>query len=201
MINLEHPWLYLCRFSLCSNGLLYKTPKVQNFFKKYGRMISFTISIDGNKELHDACRIDLEGNGTYDRAIEAVHLYRKKFNMNSTKMTVAPDNVNYIYDAIVNLINENYTEIMLNCVFEKGWNYDHARILYNQLKLIADYLINNNLYNKIYIRMLDENFYSPMDENDNQNWCGGVGDMNLAINYSGNLYPCLRYMESSLNNK
>jgi hypothetical protein len=40
-----------------------------------------------------------------------------------------------------------------------------------------------------------------LDENDNDNWCGGVGDTNLAINYTGNFFPCLRYMESSLNGR
>jgi hypothetical protein len=28
MIALNHPWLYFIRFSICSNGLLYNTPKV-----------------------------------------------------------------------------------------------------------------------------------------------------------------------------
>jgi sulfatase maturation enzyme AslB (radical SAM superfamily) len=76
MIEMDHPWLYHTRVSLCSNGILYNTPKVQEFFRKYNFITHLSISIDGNKELHDSCRIDLNGNGSYDRAIEAVHLYR-----------------------------------------------------------------------------------------------------------------------------
>ena len=202
MIELKHPWLYLFKINIGSNGLLYNTPEVQHFFNKFSGFTSYGVSIDGNKKLHDACRIDLNGNGTYDRAIDAIHNHRNKYGyIPSTKMTVAPENVNYIYDAIINLINEHYTTIMLNCIFEKGWNNNHANILYNQLKLIADYLIKNNLYNKIYIRMFDENSYSPMDKNDNHNWCGGTDCSNIAIDYKGNIYPCVRYMQSSLNNK
>ena len=37
----------------------------------------------------------------------------------------------------------------------------------------------------------------PMDEEDNQNWCGGTGSM-LACDPDGILYPCLRYMPSSV---
>ena len=59
MIEIDHPWLFYTKFSICSNGLLYNTLKVQEFFNKYNKLISFTISIDGNKELHDSCRIDL----------------------------------------------------------------------------------------------------------------------------------------------
>jgi sulfatase maturation enzyme AslB (radical SAM superfamily) len=75
MIELNHPWLYHIRFNICSNGLLYNTPKVQEFFKKYHNFISFSISLDGNKELHDKCRIDLNNNGTYDRVVESIELH------------------------------------------------------------------------------------------------------------------------------
>jgi sulfatase maturation enzyme AslB (radical SAM superfamily) len=30
------------------------------------------ISIDGNKQLHDTCRVDINGNGSYDIAIASV---------------------------------------------------------------------------------------------------------------------------------
>lgn len=58
-----------------------------------------------------------------------------------------------------NLINEQYKEINLNCVYESGWELNHAKILYNELKIIADFLIDNNLYNKIYISLFNENKY------------------------------------------
>lgn len=39
-----------------------------------------------------------------------------------------------------------------------------------------------------------------MSEDDNQNWCGGNGVM-LACDPDGVLYPCLRYMPSSIGDK
>jgi sulfatase maturation enzyme AslB (radical SAM superfamily) len=77
MIDLNHPWLYFSMCNICSNGILYTTPKVQEYIKKYGHITHLSISIDGNKELHDSCRIDLNDQGSYDRAIQAVHLYRE----------------------------------------------------------------------------------------------------------------------------
>jgi sulfatase maturation enzyme AslB (radical SAM superfamily) len=59
LINSHHPWLKFFRISICSNGLLYDTPKVQNYFKKYHEWIALAITIDGNKALHDKCRLDL----------------------------------------------------------------------------------------------------------------------------------------------
>jgi len=40
-----------------------------------------------------------------------------------------------------------------------------------------------------------------MDEDDNDNCCGGTGTDNFSIDYKGDIYPCIRYMESSLNGK
>jgi sulfatase maturation enzyme AslB (radical SAM superfamily) len=94
MIEMHHPWLYYSIGSICSNGVLYTTPKVQEFFKRYGHLIHLSVSIDGNKELHDSCRIDLNGNGSYDKAIEAVKLYRQEYNREApTKMTLSPYNI------------------------------------------------------------------------------------------------------------
>jgi uncharacterized protein len=36
-----------------------------------------------------------------------------------------------------------------------------------------------------------------MNPEDNENWCGGTGSM-IAIDWKGDIFPCLRYMESSL---
>ena len=204
MIQQNHPWLLFTRFSLCSNGLLYFTPKVQKFFRQYNNWISFTVSLDGDKELHDSCRIDLQGKGTYDKALNAVKHYCKTYNNNimpNTKMTISPDNVSYLYNGVISLIQNNYKIIHLNCVFENVWNNNFALILYNQMKQISDYLIANNLYNKVLISLYEEDFFTPKYDEDNDNWCGGVADTSMAINYKGNIYPCIRYMESSLGEK
>lgn len=198
MILKDHPWQYNYRFSIASNGTLYFTPAVQEFLKKHLHDTAFSISIDGNKQLHDACRVFPDGSGSYDTAIAAVHHYIDVLGGSmGSKMTLAPENIQYTYDAVVGLIEEGYTHINLNCVYEKGWTIEHATILYYQLKKIAEYLINNELDEKIYISMFEENFFHPKAEDDIQNWCGGNGSM-IAVDYKGDIYPCLRYMESSL---
>ena len=199
MIKINHPWLYLSRISISSNGILYFEPKVQEYLKKYDNILSLGISIDGDKELHDACRVDLNGKGSYDRAIAAVRHYKTAFQkMPTAKLTFCPDNINFLCNAFISLINEGYTMLPGNCVFEEGWTYEHANIFYNELKKIADYLIENNLYDKINISFFDEEYFQPMDENNNQNWCGGVGCSMLAIDSKGDIFHCIRYMKSSL---
>lgn len=203
LIKLNHPWLFRTSFNICSNGLLYFSKDTQRFINKYGRMGEVTFSIDGNKQLHDSCRVDLCGNGTYDRAVAAMKAYSERFNkMPSTKMTLSPSNIKYTKEAIINLINLGYTDIYANCIFEEGWTAEHAKIYYYQLKDLADYLINNELNERVYISIFNDEYgYRPLEESDNQNYCGGTAEGGLAIDWQGNFFPCLRYMESSLNGK
>ena len=204
MLEMRHPWLLGFRVSICSNGLLYHTPKVQEYLTKFKDFVHIAISIDGNKELHDKCRLDLAGKGTYDRAIAANRHIGKTFDRKmSTKMTLSPDNISYLYDAIINLVNEKFVIIHINCIFEKGWETSHAVILYNELKRLADYFIENDLYNKINFVIFQEDNYQPLDEDNDENWCGGVAGehWSAAIDYKGDMYPCIRYMNSSLNGR
>ena len=98
MIEKRHPWLPYFFSSMCSNGLLYNTPKVQEFFNKYKNWCGYTVSVDGNKELHDKCRIDIQGNPTYDLAIGAIKDYCLKTKRRmATKMTLSTDNIHYLY--------------------------------------------------------------------------------------------------------
>ena len=198
MIDLNHPWLNLYRISICSNGVLYFNPKVQEYIQKYSKQLSFSISIDGNKQLHDACRVFPDGSGSYDIAIAGVEHYMKTYGVQmGSKMTIAPSNVNFVYEAVLGLIDKGYHEINLNCVYEDGWTIEHAKILYTQLKQLADYLIQSKHYEDTYISMFEPMMFKPKAPEDNGNWCGGTGSM-LAIDWKGDLYPCIRYMESSL---
>ena len=198
----KHRWAIHFLFSICSNGLLHFDPKVQAYLKKFNNFISYSISIDGNKDLHDSCRIDLEGKGTYDRAIAAVQDYQTTFNRSiGSKMTIAPENVDKVFDALISIIKEQgYKHINLNCVYEEGWETHHATTFYWELHKITDWLFENNLQNDISLSIFDESCGKPQGFENNQNWCGGCGLM-IAVDYKGDIFPCLRYMETSSNVK
>ena len=197
MILENHPWLRRFRISICSNGVLYFDPKVQEYLRKYHDWISFGVSIDGNKELHDSCRIFSDGSGSYDQAVAAAQHYKRNYSNISNKMTLAPDNVEYTADALLNLIDIGYEEIHVNCVYEEGWNKDHATTLYYQLKKLGDTLLSRRIQDDVYISIFSDTAFRPMSLEENENWCGGDGNM-IAVDYKGDIFPCLRYMESSL---
>ena len=195
--ELQHPWATRYCVSLCSNGVLYFTPEVQKFLNKHQYHLSLNITIDGNKELHDSCRIFSDGRPSYDLAVAAAKDWMDRGGYMGSKITIAPGNVKYVSEALTHMIDLGYTEINANCVYEEGWKIEHAKELYEQMKKFADYLLKNNLEDEIYCSLYEENFFKPKKEGDDDNWCGGTGTM-LACDPDGWLYPCIRYMESSL---
>ena len=196
-IELCHPWATMFAISICSNGILYFTDKVQKFLSKWRGKLSFSVTIDGNKELHDACRIFPDGSPSYDLAVAAANDWMSKGYYMGSKITIAPGNINYIYSAITHMVDLGYKDIHANTVYEKGWTIEHAKIYYNELKRIADYWVDNDLVETHYLSLFEENFFKPKLETELDNWCGGTGMM-LSMDPDGYLYPCIRYMESSL---
>lgn len=195
--ELDHPWFTMHRLSICSNGMQYFDESVQDFFKEYSSQISFNISIDGNKELQDACRIQPNGEGSYDIDMAALNHFNKHFTPErNSKMTLSPNNIKYLYDSVVDFINHGMRVININCVFEEGWNVETAKIEYEQLIQLADYILNNDL-EPVYIAIFTDKQEGRQDKLHDSNSCGGLGAM-LAIRPNGQFYPCLRYMPTSI---
>lgn len=198
MIRRQHPWATRYRLSVCSNGVLYFDPRWQAYMKRHWKNLSFSISIDGCKSLHDSCRVFPDGSGSYDLAMKGVrHFVDVLGGSMGSKMTLAPGNIEHTYEAIVGLIESGYTDINLNCVYEDGWNDEYAAILYRELKKAADYLLEHDLYDDVQLSIFNQRMFHPKAEDDLQNWCGGDGSM-ISVDYKGDIYPCIRYMESSL---
>ena len=93
-VEKNHPWLYTWRASIISNGALYFDPKVQAFLKKFRGFVSFGITLDGPKEIHDACRVYHDGRGNFDDAYAAMkHFNSHYYKELGTKVTIAPENL------------------------------------------------------------------------------------------------------------
>ena len=196
--ELLHPWAEQSMISVCTNGTTWFEPDVQHFLNKYQNHLSVGVTIDGDRELHDSCRRFPDGRPSYDLAIAAAQDWIQRGHTMGSKITIAPANLQYLNQAIKHFIELGYTEINANTVYEEGWTIEHAQQFYKELKEIADYLLNNNLSEEIFLSLFQDHIGHPKDENDLQTWCGGTGNAMLAIDPQGRCYPCLRYMESSI---
>ena len=196
-IELNHPWADKFCISICSNGVLYTDPKVQKFLQKNNDCISFSVTLDGNKELHDACRVFPDGRGSYDLAEYATQDWMNRGYYMGSKITISPDNLPYIYDALMHIVGLGYTEVNANCVYEAEWTDEQAGQLYHLMKKFADFMLSDKKYKLLDCSLYQSIIGHPKEDTDLQNWCGGTGSM-LSMDPDGWLFPCIRYMESSL---
>ena len=200
MYTLDHPWFGNYRFSFSTNGVLYNSPKVQEYISKNKGNISINISVDGNKLKHDLQRVKTDGSGSYDDVVKNVPLWLQQFPGVSTKATFAHDDLPYLKDSVISLWGLGINTVSANLVFEDVWCKDDDIIFENQLKELGDYVLENNLWKEHSVRFFNPEIGFPLQEEDIwRNYCGS-GKM-LAIDCNGNLFPCVRFYDMSLNNR
>lgn len=200
MYTLKHKWLYCYRFMVGTNGLLYASEKFQAFLLKHNQNLHVNITVDGNREKHDLSRIKKDGSGSYDDIVKILPLWFRQTGNYSTKATFAHADLPYLKDSIINLWNLGFKNVMANVVFENVWEDGDDLIYENQLRQLAEYIIDNALWNKFSVRFFSPSIGFPIgDQQKRLNFCGS-GNM-LAIDYLGNFFPCVRFMNSALNNK
>lgn len=203
MFRLNHHWFNSYRFSLSTNGINYDSEKVQQFIRKNHKHLSIGITIDGTERKHDLNRIwkgEGEERGSYSDVVRNVPLWLEQFPNTGTKVTISSADIPYIKESVIHLFGLGIHEVNINCVFENAWKEGDDLLFEEQLTELADAIIDDGWYEGYVCSFFSEHLGKPLDcELQNQNWCG-AGKM-LAIDASGNFYPCTRFAQYSLRNK
>ena len=191
----NHEWFAKSEFNIETNGYLYDSEFVQRYRMKNGSAVHFAITIDGTKEKHDLSRVLVNGNGTYDVVEKNVQLWIKQIpGPKMTKSTFSSDDLPLLFSSIVNLWNLGIEYIAANVVFENVWKEGDRVIYEEQLMKLADYIIENKLWNKCSVRFFDPIVGHPKDREElKQNFCG-TGKM-ITVGTDGRLFPCIRFLD------
>lgn len=186
-------------FRITTNGILYREKAVQDFIKEYKDKLYVSISIDGNKAKHDACRVYKNGMGSWDIVIGNIPLWLEQFSYTSTKVVISPENIEHLKDSIVYLIGLGIKHIDVNSVLEGGWKEGDEVLFESQLTSLADYLIDNELYEETHISCFSEYIGKKLSETEELKWC----DLSetICVDANGTIFPCIRFAQYSLRNK
>lgn len=191
----EVPLAPFTRISFATNGRLWFSPAAQHLFEKYHEMMSVTVSIDGVRELHDLYRVDGAGAGSFSDAWKAFQ-DGKRYGWLNSKMTFVPGSFRFLSESLIMMLEEGCTEIACNYAYEPLYTPVDGRALYDQLKVVSDYIVDRRL--DVTITILDGLLGGQ--EKDDKNWCGGTGAM-LSFAPDGSAYPCIRYAPISIGEK
>ena len=199
MYELNHPWFNNFYFSIGTNGVLYDSPEVQAYIKKNISHLSFSITLDGTKEKQNLQRVYADGTGSYDDVVKNIPLWLAQFPNSTTKVTFASEDLKYLKDSIIHLWNMGMKIVPANIVFEDVWKAGDEAIFRNQLMSLADYIIDNHLWEDYSVRFFDPVCGLPLSKEAKSMNCCGSGQM-IAIDCEGNLYPCIRFLDFCMPN-
>lgn len=193
--ELNHPWFGNSAFFIGSNGLLYESEAVQNYLEKNKGIASISITIDGNKEKHDLQRVYPNGKGSYEDVLRNVKLWISQIpGSKTTKATYSNNDLKYLKDSVISLWEIGIDYVSANVVFEDVWDENAPLIFEQQLRELADYVIDNELWDKYSVRFFDPHVgYQIDDKNKARPQCGS-GKM-IAVSSAGKYYPCIRFLD------
>lgn len=198
--KMGHKWALNYRINIGTNGTLYDAPKVNKFINKNKGKASIGITIDGTKRKHDLHRVYVNGKGSYDDVYKNIPKWIADFPDATTKVTFGSEDLIYLKESIIHLWSSGIKNVPANVVFENVWRDGDDEVFEKQMKELADYIIDNNLWNDVNTTLFSDSLGLPNDKSSiNSNYCG-TGRM-LAIDANGNFYPCLRFSDFTLDNK
>lgn len=194
----NHPWFNNYSFRFTTNGLNYASDKVQEYIKMYKECLSIQISIDGTKRKHDLNRKYANGNGSYDDLIPNVRLWIEQFEEKATSfMVISHDDLPYLSESVIHLITLGIKDVVVSLVVEDVWIEGDGEIFEKELMAIADYIINNRLWNKVTISPFEETIGKPNKEEH----IYPCGNPMYVFDAKGNIYTCVRFVDFSLRSK
>lgn len=196
----NHKWFNKYRFSFSTNGTLYGEPAVQKFINRHRGHVWFSMSVDGTKEKHNLSRIRKDGTGSYDDVAKNIPLWLKQFPNAATKSTFSHDDLPYLKDSIIHLWNLGVKYVMANIVYEDVWEDGDDMIYESQLKELADYVLDNHLWDQYGVAFFSPTVGLPVDQECLATNRCGAGDKSIAFDCDGNFYPCIRFLEMCFSN-
>lgn len=184
--------------SVSTNGTTLNMPSVQRLVTRWKNHFNLGFSIDGTKDVHDACRVDARGRGSYDEAVKGLKWAQGVLPpcRISVKATYTHRTIGKYADGVINLIDLGFKFIAANTVFEEDWLPEEAPIIDTQLVRVADYLVEHDLVKSVFVAQLNPYGLDPKQFRlpwvKERNHCGSCTYMR-CLGLHGQVYGCHRF--------
>lgn len=189
--ELEKEFCKKVTFSITTNGTLL-TSEIEQFIKNH--KFSVTLSIDGNKEVHDANRFFANKTGAYQEVVNRTESLRNSYKVNG-RATVTNKGVD-IVNTFEHLNTLKLNNIHMSPSVEMLDDDDYDLLIENYKKLINNFIkaLDKKEYSKIrkmsnILTLLDKIHHGGSKLKN----CGAGNNM-VAVDIYGNLYPCHRFV-------
>ncbi|MEG0295813.1 MAG: radical SAM protein [Clostridium sp.] len=179
-------------FTLTTNGTLLNKDII-SFIKEHINY-SFSVSLDGVKEVNDKNRIYINGQGTFDDVMRNLNTLKESGVNPRIRTTVTPETVNNLFETFKYFHELGHYSVSSVLDFTNtSWSKEDILKYYTNLDKILSYLQkydNNNFRAKL------SNIKKATFKEKNK--CG-AGKSSFHINYNGDIYPCSYSMSDEKN--
>ncbi len=176
------------KFNITSNGVLLNEPMAEYLAK---HAIKVLLSIDGSQMSHNLCRRDRKGCGTYERAIKGLEILKKFQPWIGVRMTVVPDNVQRLFDDVIELRKLGINQFIISHVTGIKWSKEDIESFGLQMKKIKEWYKENTAKD---LRI------SEFEEDNEPNSFGcHAGRTSISVSTKGEISPCSKLL--TLNNE
>jgi radical SAM protein with 4Fe4S-binding SPASM domain len=167
--------------------------------------LSLNVTLDGIKEMHDMYRVFPDGSPSWEIVKNNIKTYQNKYSIYSTKVTIGPEALKYMYDSVIFLWDEmNMVDVNMNIVFEDVWTDEMAslELFENQLQKLYNEIIKNERWKTQYVGLLGSRniplsqIVDDRKDENNRIYCGAT--QMRSIDTDGKIYPCFRLSPYSL---
>lgn len=172
------------KYSLTTNGTLLTDLIIEDILKNN---IDISLSIDGEKRVHDLNRRFKSGVGTYDIVRKNFVKLLDRLPNIRVRLTFNSKTVSYLKESVEHLIMIGAKNIILGPdYFDGGWNKHTIKMFGLQLKNIKQFVGNND----VYISWINDKDYKKLGR------CSG-GITEYSIDADGVVYPCVYVVGNS----
>ena len=156
------------------------TNEIKNWLTEHKDEFICALSLDGNKKAHDINRCN-----SYDMIDK--DFFKKTWPFQPAKMTISPESLPFLADSVIELHDSGWA-FDNNLAYGVDWSLPILKNeLYNQLKLLSDYYIENP---KVKLcRLLNGQLANILSDEKVKRWCG-AGTSLKSYDVDGKCYPC-----------
>lgn len=150
------------------------------------------LSLDGNEAMHDTWRVDAAGRGSHADCVRALaHL--RGYDAAELICVVDPANLRHLADSVAWMAETFDWKIALNLNFAADWDEAALALLTHEYHRVGDvYLRRYRDGHPVRINVLDGKIRTHLQHGYRDCDKCSMGERELAVAASGNLYPCAR---------
>lgn len=179
-------------YNLTTNGIL-----LDEAFLRYAseKRISLAISHDGIKACHDACRVDENQKGSFERVNQKTELLLKYHPYAAAIMVLNPSTVVYFYEGMVHLFDKGFKYILSSFNYGAEWDKKSLKLLEAQYKLLSKLYYEKSMANeKFYMAVFDNKIGAYIDNQKFKDSKCILGKSHISIAPDGSIYPCTQFV-------